>query len=177
MKLHTFGLSMAASLLLFAAVPAQEPKPAPPAPAPKKQDPRDELKERMAARYPLVSALRDAGKVGETAAGEVKLVKADFGTEKADPKDPGKGTVADLVAAENKDRHASYELIAKELVAKGEKVTPADVGKQKAARNFENASPEHWIEVDGKWVQRKTVKAVTREKPAEKPAEKPPAKQ
>src|SRR5262245_1140464 len=149
MRLHTFGLSLAACTLLFSA-PAQDPKPTPPAPAPKKQDPRDELKDRMAARYPVVSSLRDAGKLGETPAGEVKLVKPEFGADKVDAKDASKGTVADLVAAENKDRHASYEMIAKELAAKGEKVTAGDVGRQKGAKNLEKASPDHWIEVDGK---------------------------
>lgn len=161
-------LTAAIGAALLAAAPAQDPKPAPtPAPA-EKQDQRIELRDRMAARYPLVAALRDAGKVGETPTGELKLVKADYGTEKVDPKDANKGTVAELVAAENKDRLASYELIAKDLAAKGTKVTAAEVGKEKGVRNFANAKPDHWIEVDGKWVQRKTVKAETREKPPAK---------
>ena len=145
---------------------AQDPKPAPkpdPARATREQDPRTELKESMRARYAALSALRDTGKVGETPTGEVKLVKAEFGPEKVDPKDASKGTVADLVAAENKDRQRLYEVLAKEL-----KITPAEVGKQNGARNLDKASPDHWVEVDGKWVQRKTVKAETREKPPAK---------
>lgn len=161
-------LTAAMGALLLAAVPTQEPKPAPtPAPA-EKQEQRAALRDRMAARYPLVAALRDAGKVGETPTGELKLVKAESGSEKVDPKDTNKGTVAELVAAENKDRLASYELIANDLATKGTKVTAAEVGKEKGARNFENAKPDHWIEVDGKWVQRKTVKAEVREKPPAK---------
>lgn len=158
-------VAFAATLLLGSAF-AQDPKPTPkpdPAPAAREQDPRAELKESMRARYATLSAMRDAGKIGETPAGEVKLVKAEFGTEKVDPKDAGKGTVADLVAAENKDRQRLYELLAKEL-----KITPAEVGKQNGARNLDKASPDHWVEIDGKWVQRKTVKAETREKPPAK---------
>jgi len=143
---------------------AQDPKPEPkPAPGAQQPDPRAELRDKMKARYASLSALRDAGKVGETPAGEVKLVKAEYGAEKVDPKDASKGTVADLVAAENKDRQALYALFAKEL-----KITAAEVGKQNGARNFENAKPDHWIEVDGKWAQRKDVKAETREKPPAK---------
>ena len=172
MRLHQFVVTIATSALLLGVAMTQEPPKPSPTPPAKQQDPRAELKDRMAARYPLVSALRDAGKLGETPSGEVKLVKAEFGTEKADPKDATKGSVAEVVAAENKDRQSLYAMVAKEM-----KLTPAEVGKQNGARNFEKASPDHWIEVDGKWVQRKTVKPVTREKPAEKPAEKPPAKQ
>ena len=165
--------AFATSALVLGSAFAQEPKPAPkpaPAPAERQQDPRAELKESMRARYGALSALRDAGKVGETPAGEVKLVKAEYGSEKVDPKDASKGTVAELVAAENKDRHRLYDLLAKEL-----KVTPAEVGKQNGARNLDKASPDHWIEVEGKWVQRKTVKAETKEKPPA--SDKPPSRQ
>ena len=163
MKFHLIVASAAVTFVLGGAI-AQDPKPAPkPTPAPQAQDPLAELKERMSARYSTLSALRDAGKVGETPSGAVKLVKAEFGTDKVDPRDASKGTVADLVAAENKDRQRLYEVLAKEL-----KITPAEVGKQNGARNLDKASPDHWVEVDGKWVQRKTVKAETREKPPAK---------
>lgn len=163
MKFHLIVASAAVTFVLGGAI-AQDPKPAPkPTPAPQAQDPLAELKERMSARYATLSALRDAGKVGETPSGAVKLVKAEFGTDKVDPRDASKGTVADLVAAENKDREALYA-----LVAKKHQITPAEAGKQNGVRNFENAKPDHFVEVDGKWVQRKDVKAETREKPPAK---------
>jgi uncharacterized protein YdbL (DUF1318 family) len=135
-------------MLFVVAAAAQDP-PAPP------RDTRAELKDRMKARYPLLEQMRDAGKVGETPAGEVKLVKAAYGSDKVDPKDAAKGTVAELVDAENKDRRTLYELLAKEL-----KLTPAEVAKQNGLRNLEKAKPDHWIEVKGEWVQRKTIRTV-----------------
>jgi len=127
----------------------------PPAP----RDVRSELKDRMKARYPLLEQARDAGKIGETREGEVKLVKATYATDKADAKDPAKGTVGELVEAENKDRQALYVVLAKEL-----KLTAAEVAKQNGLRNLDKAKPEHWIEVNAQWVQRKTIKPVGQEK-------------
>jgi uncharacterized protein len=164
-------ISVAAVLAAFsfgpalASVCAQDP---PPTPAPAPRDVRSELKERMKARYPLLEQLRDAGKVGETREGEAKLVKVSFGTDKADAKDPTKGTVAEVVDAENKDRRQLYEVLAKEL-----KLTPAEVGKQNGLRNLDKAKPEHWIEVKGQWVQRKTVRTID-DKTGDKPGEKVP---
>lgn len=149
MNRSTMGAAALLAALCIAPLAAQDPAPAP------KQDPQAALKESMRARYPLLTALRDAGKIGETRDGEAKLVKASHGAEKADAKDPSKGTVADVVAAENKDRRALYELIAKDT-----KVSAAEVGRQNGLRNFKNAKPDHWIEVKGQWVQRKSVKAV-----------------
>lgn len=154
------SLTMGAALLavLFASpLAAQEPpRPTPqgqdpPRPAPQ-QDPREVLRESMQARYPLLARLRDAGKIGETGGGEVALVKDVRGTERADPKDPKAGTLADVVAAENKDRLALYALLAKEL-----KVTPAEVARQNALRNVQKAEPDHWLLVKGQWVQKKNV--------------------
>lgn len=151
------GGLLAVLFTTIAAVPvlAQDPpKPAPaPAPAPK-QDPRAELKQRIQARHPSLEKLRDDGKVGETAGGEIKLVKASYGSEKVDPNDASKGTVAELVAAENKDRQAVYELVAKQ-----EKTTAAEVAKQNGLKNIDRAKPDHWVEVKGQWVQRKAVRA------------------
>lgn len=143
--------AVAALLAAFLIVPAFAQEPPKPAPAP--QDPRVELKQRMGARYPMLEQLRDAGKIGETQLGEVKLVKASHGSEQVDAKDASKGTVTELVDAENKDRRAVYALIAKQ-----EKTTPAEVAKQNAMRNLEKAKPDHWIEVKGQWVQRKSVR-------------------
>jgi uncharacterized protein YdbL (DUF1318 family) len=155
---------MVAALLaaVFAAPVAAQDPPAP-------RDPRAELKDRMKNRYPLLEQLRDTGKAGETRTGEVKLVKASYAGDKADPKDAAKGTVGEVVDAENKDRQALYALLAKEL-----KLTPAEVGQQNGLRNLEKAKPDHWIEVNGQWVQRKSVKTVDGkgEPPGDKPGDK-----
>jgi uncharacterized protein YdbL (DUF1318 family) len=145
----------AAVLAAFAIASLSAQDPPKPKEPPQQQDALAALKESMKARYPLLEQLRDAGKIGETRGGEAKLVDAKFGAEKADPKDAAKGTVGDVVAAENKDRRALYEHLAKK-----EKLTAEEVGRQNFVRYFGNAKPDHWIEVQGKWVQRKTVKAV-----------------
>ncbi|MEO6594164.1 MAG: DUF1318 domain-containing protein [Planctomycetota bacterium] len=139
-------LAFTALLAAFATASAAAQDP----PAPR--DVRSELKETMKTRYPLLEQARDAGKVAETPGGEVKLVKASFAGDKVDPKDAAKGTVGELVDSENKDRRLLYELLGKEL-----KLTAAAVGKQNGLRNVDKAKPEHWIEVDGKLVQRKSV--------------------
>lgn len=137
-------LATALATALAMPLAAQEP--------PAEQDRRQELRERMKTRYPLLARLRDAGKIGETMQGEVALVKDTPGSEPVDPDDEGKGTLADLVAAENTDRRALYELLADEL---GE--TPAVVARQNALRNIRNARPAHWIQAKGRWVQKKDV--------------------
>ncbi|MCU0862972.1 MAG: YdbL family protein [Planctomycetes bacterium] len=136
---------MLLSTMVFAApVAAQDPKPP--------RDVRSELKETMKARYPLLEKLRDNGKVGETGNGEVKLVKDAYGTEKADPADKKSSTIAEVVEAENRDRQALYELLAKEL-----KLTAKEVSLQNGARNLDKAKPDQMVEVKGEWVQRKAV--------------------
>jgi uncharacterized protein YdbL (DUF1318 family) len=172
MNRSTIGAALlAAAFCLGPAMPQDPPaKQDPPVKQqPPQKDVRAELKDRMKARYPLLEALRDAGKVGETREGEAKLVKASHGSEQADPKDAAKGTVADLVAAENKDRRELYQLLSKEL-----KVSPAEVGKQNGLRTLEKAKPDHWIEVNAQWVQRKSVKTVDGkgEPPGDKPGDK-----
>lgn len=146
-----FAVVAVLGALFASGVAAQDP------PAPR--DVRNELKESMKARYPLLEAARDAGKIGETREGEVKLVKATYAGDKADPKDGAKGTVGDLVVAENKDRQSLYAVLGKEL-----KLTAPEVGKQNGLRNLDKAKPEHWIEVNAQWVQRKTIKPVGTEK-------------
>lgn len=133
---------------LFAApVVAQKP--------PAQEDVLVELKARMKTRYPLLEAARDAGKIGETREGEVKLVKTTYAGDAVDPKDPRKGTFAELVAAESKDRLLLYQALAKEL-----KITAAEVARQNGLRNLDKARPEHLVEIKGEWVRRKSVRTV-----------------
>jgi uncharacterized protein YdbL (DUF1318 family) len=138
--------------------PAPAPAPAPtpaPEPKPQEQEKLQQLKQRMAGRYDTLEKLRDAGKIGEAPDGEVKLVKASHGSESVDPANASKGTIVDLIAAENKDRKELYEALSKD---KNLKATAAEIAKQNGLRNLKNAKPDHWIEVKGQWVQRKSVR-------------------
>jgi len=148
MNRSTFAVVALLATLFAAPVVAQNP--------PAQGDVLAELKARMKTRYPLLEATRDAGKIGETREGVVKLVKATSAGDAVDPKDPAKGTFAELVAAENKDRALLYEALAKEL-----KITAAEVAKQNGLRNLDKARPEHLVEIKGEWVQRKSVRTVT----------------
>ena len=150
---HTNPGTLALLAILFAApLAAQEPPT--PAPTPPPTDARTELKDRMKVRYPVLQKLRDAGKIGESRDGEVKVVKPGNAKELVDPQSPPL-TVGDLIAAENKDRQSLYDILAKEL-----KLTAAEVARQNGLRNLDKASPLHWIEVDRQWVQRQSIKII-----------------
>ena len=142
---------------LLAAAPAQErERPQSPPQSKPAPDPRAELHARMKERYPKLSKLRDAGKVGETFAGSVGLVTPAAGQEKADAADPRSPTVAQLVEEENQDRRSLFALIGRE-----EKLSADEVGKQNGIRNLEKGLPDHWFQLeDGRWVQKKAIKAV-----------------
>lgn len=148
---HTNPGALALLAILFAApLSAQEP----PTPTPTPPDARTELKDRMKVRYPSLQRLRDAGKIGESRDGDVKVTKPGNAAEAVDPLSPAL-TIGDLIAAENKDRHSLYDILAKEL-----KLTAAEVARQNGLRNLEKASPLHWIEVGGQWVQRQSIKII-----------------
>src|SRR5215468_3761337 len=83
-----------------------------------------ELQKRFKERYPEIRKLKDAGTIGETDTGEVEFVSG---------KDDG---AAKVVEAENSDRHALYELIAKD-----EGTSAETVAKHAAQRNFDRAKP------------------------------------
>jgi len=165
---YAAGAALCACLAFTQPIAAQDPKPpAQKPPAAQQPDPLAELKKQMKARYPDLERLRDAAKVGETWNGEVALVKAAYGSEKVDPKAEKSPTISELLSAENGDRKQLYGLLAKDL-----KTTAAEVAKQNGLRNVNNADPDHWLQLeDGRWVQRKDIKA----KPEEEA--KPPAKE
>jgi uncharacterized protein YdbL (DUF1318 family) len=144
-----FGIVAICVALCAAPAFAQEKQP------PQQQpDVRAQLKERMKQRAPLLDRLRVEQKVGETFEGLVEPVKASYGGEKADPRDPKSQTISEVVDAENRDRRALFEIIAKET-----NVAPAEVGKQNGIRNLERASAQQWFKLqDGKWVQKKDVR-------------------
>jgi len=119
-------------------------------------DPRAELKERMKLRHADLDRLRDGEKVGETWAGLVEVVKDSYAQEKVDPADKKSLTIAELLAAENKDRKALFELLATE-----QKLTSEAVGKQNGIRTLEKAADNHWLKLeDGRWVHKKSIKPV-----------------
>ncbi|MFA7235926.1 MAG: DUF1318 domain-containing protein [Phycisphaeraceae bacterium] len=113
---------------------------------PARADERADLKERFKQRYATLLKLKDEGKVGETAAGLVDVVKPQYSEGKV-----GSQTVGQFIQDENMDRTRLYVLLADEATT-----SPAVVARRNAERNFERASPEHYLKPrDGKWVQKK----------------------
>lgn len=111
------------------------------------------LKKKMKTRYAALKAMLDAGKIGETHAGMVALVKAAYGKARVDPKKKDSPTLAALVTAENADRTALYRLLAAQLGTK-----PATIAKQNAARHFKKAEARHYLQLrSGKWATKKQV--------------------
>ena len=97
-----------------------------------------EIKAGMKARLSKVTALKDAGKVGEGAAG---LLHARGGLNADGTK---------LLAAENADRQAYFSLKGKQ---KG--IPPAEVGKLMAKGFLARAKPGHWFrDAKGNWRQK-----------------------
>lgn len=119
-------------------------------------DVKAEIKERMKQRHQDLAKLRDGEKVGETWEGLVEAVKPAYAQEKVDAADQQSPTIGDLVAAENQDRKALFELLAKDL-----KTTAAEIGKQNGIRSIEKAKDAHWLRLEGgKWAQKKDVQPV-----------------
>ena len=115
----------AAAAVLAAAVPARA-------------DRLDELKGRFEGRYPEVRRYKDEGKVGETMAGFVEVVKD------ADDR------VRKLLDEENADRRELYRLIAEK-----EKTTPEKVAERNAARNYVKAKSGDYLKNrEGQWRQK-----------------------
>ena len=97
------------------------------------------LQERMRARYPQLLRLKADGKVGETWSGYVEAVKPEFRDE-----------AGGLIEAENDDRRALYRLMAKE-----EGLSPEEVAKNNAVRNFQKARKGEYLKgPDGQWKQK-----------------------
>lgn len=146
-------LMLGVSLLAFQAH-AQESK------AGDSSDDTKALKQRFKERFPTLLALENAGKIGETYKGYIDVVDPGYRGQKVDPSEPESATIADLVAAENDDREALYDLLAAQL-----KVTRAQVAARNARRNFAKARPEHYLQLDsGAWVQKKKIAAKKRPK-------------
>jgi hypothetical protein len=97
----------------------------------------DNAQERMTARVPAILKLKTAGVVGENNLGFLEL----RGSSREG---------ADVVAAENQDRKAAYEVIARKTGASLEQV-----GKRMALKRVERAAAGEWVQMpDGRWTQK-----------------------
>ena len=99
-------------------------------------DELDDLKKRFQARAPALGKLKASGKLGETDKGYVEPVK---GAElpAADKK---------LMQAENRDRRAGYDIIAKKR-----NISPAKVGQLAGAKKIKSAKAGEWVKQGSSW--------------------------
>jgi uncharacterized protein YdbL (DUF1318 family) len=96
----------------------------------------EDIKERMKARLPVISALKSQGIVGENNAGFLEF----RGPEKKEE---------EIVQAENRDRKTVYRAIANQ-----QGTTPELVGKRRALQIAEKANSGEWVqEHEGGWYQ------------------------
>lgn len=114
------------------------------------QPSKDQLKSQFEAREKELRDLKRKGVVGETVEGYVEAVTGAAGADGAKK----------VVADENKDRRALYQILADEINkehpdAKA-KATMDLIAVRNAARNFEKAGPEEFVRV-GKdhWIRAK----------------------
>lgn len=95
------------------------------------------IKERMAARIPAINSLMDQGVIGENNKGFLEYRS-------------GAKPQQDLVNAENRDRSAVYQAIAKNQGA-----TAALVGQRRAQMIVENGKAGRWYQrPDGSWFKK-----------------------
>ena len=95
------------------------------------------IKQRMEARIATLDALKSAGAVGETNAGLVEVRAA-------------QGDAAAVVAAENADRLAVYEVIARKTGS-----TVAKVGGARAKQIAAGSKAGVWVQQeDGAWARK-----------------------
>ena len=114
---HRALLLVVAALVLLGALPASA----------------QGLKERMAARLPVIDDLKARGIVGENNQGYLEFV--------------GPPEKAEVVAAENADRQAAYAAIARQTGA-----SPEAVGRQRAAQIAQKSMPGVRLQKpDGTW--------------------------
>jgi uncharacterized protein len=97
-----------------------------------------DIKARMQQRLPTIVKLKSAGIVGENNKGFLEYIPG------AAPKEAG------VVAAENKDREAVYNAIAKQ-----QGTTSGLVGERRAIQIGQKASPGEWLQdASGKWYKK-----------------------
>ena len=97
----------------------------------------DDIKNRMKARIPSLTALKAQGIIGENSSGYLELRKADKSQEA-------------LIKAENDDRRKVYEAIARQQGAE-----TALVGSRRALQIAGQAAAGTWLQkADGTWYQK-----------------------
>ena len=97
----------------------------------------DDIKERMRQRLPAINSLKDQGSIGEDSQGYLQFRGKDQSQK-------------DLLAAENQDRRAVYQEIAKK-----EGAQPGLVGQRRAQQIEEIGKTGHWFQkADGTWHQK-----------------------
>jgi len=98
----------------------------------------DDIKVRMQQRKPTIDTLKSGGLIGENNKGLLEYVPG------AAQKEAG------VVSAENKDRGAVYNAIAKQQGA-----TPQVVGERRAKQIAQKASSGSWLQdASGKWYRK-----------------------
>ena len=106
---------------------------------------KEDIVNRMAQRLDAIKKHKADGKIGETFAGLVEAVKAQYLGEK---------DLKKLVDDENADRKKFYALGAEKLG-----VTPESFALSAGKRNFREAKPNEWLKPKGgTWVQKKDLK-------------------
>jgi uncharacterized protein YdbL (DUF1318 family) len=117
------------------------------------KEPLDDIQNRMKARYMALQALKDEGKIGETADGWVEAVGEEYAEDKV---------IKEITHDENTDRTELYKIIARRT-----DTTPEEVGRQNALRIFKKAEPDEFFKGrDGNWRQKKEI-AVKKPEPGQ----------
>ncbi len=94
------------------------------------------IKERMAARIPALTSLKNSGVIGENNKGLLEF--------------RGAAVKAELITAENADRQQVYAIIAQK-----QGVSPALVGQRRAAQIAGQGVKGQWFQrPDGSWYQK-----------------------
>jgi uncharacterized protein YdbL (DUF1318 family) len=109
------------------------------------QSSKDDIKKRMKERYPVITDLKEKGKIGETHLGYVEMIDAKNEKDEA---------LQTIVSDENADRELLYKIIAEQTETK-----PDQVGKQNALRIFQKAEDDEYFKAaDDVWRQKKDMK-------------------
>lgn len=97
----------------------------------------EDIRARMLERLPVIVDMKARGVVGENNQGYLELLR-------------GQTENQDLVAAENRDRRAVYEQIARQT-----NTNIQVVGQRRALQIAERASPGEWLQgAQGNWYQK-----------------------
>lgn len=115
---------------------------------------REDLKRRFAQRDAQIDRLKSNGKIGETWEGYVERVDDAEVTRRE----------LELIEEENDDRRRLYQLIAEDVKDERDRVSPEEVGRRNAWRNFMTAKPAEFLKIRaGFWIKRSEINGLKRE--------------